>query len=644
MKLKTSFSELTPLKKDVTRFAPVWGLYLVGLLMVLFNSFADCAYNRRITLLPEIISAFGVVNLIYAGICAQVLFGDLFNTRMCYSLHALPQRRESWLLSHFTAGVLFSLVPNLITSLIVMSLLPDPASLMLYVLLAMELQFLFYFGLAILSITVTGNRFAMLLVYGGLNFVSMLAWWVLDTVYLPLLQGVELDMAPFTQVCPTVRLFEFIFMEFRSEDIYNNHYQYRETVYYLERLTDGWGYLATMGVLGLVLTGAATLLYRLRHLESAGDFVAFPKLKIPMLVVMTVCVGGAAAFMGDIVFGDSMMLWLIVGIVVGYFGGMMLLERRVKVFRVKSLVGFAVLAAVLVCSYLLTSADVFGIAHWVPKANQVESVTIANYNSDRYNMIDGYFGNRVAVTLEEPEQIDEIIRAHEDIIDRMDNLRNEVHHVVLLYKLESGRTVKREYWAPANGTNYEIISKYFYTPQSILGYKDWDTFVGGMQLLRSGENEVPPLYWEDVLLALRADCEKGFIRLLGMASEEGAGYLALQSGNNWRDLAILPQAEQVRALLSKPEIVLGYEDWDAFLKGLDYVSVDGMGSGPNGMEEVFALMEAVRADCEQGRISLLDDGKMEKYYLHFKSGDQYRRLSIPSSAEETVAYIQEHFR
>ena len=36
MKLKTSFFNTSVLKKDITRFAPLWGLYTVFMLLVVF--------------------------------------------------------------------------------------------------------------------------------------------------------------------------------------------------------------------------------------------------------------------------------------------------------------------------------------------------------------------------------------------------------------------------------------------------------------------------------------------------------------------------------------------------------------------------------------------------------------------------------
>ncbi len=636
MKLKTSFSKLTPFKKDITRFAPVWALYLVGMLMVLVNNLNHMAYDHAARSLPDIISSFGVVNLIYAALCAQVLFGDLFNTKLCYSLHALPQRRESWLLSHFCSGLLFSLVPNLLACLALLPMLETMGGLVFYVLLAMELQFLFFFGVAAVSIMATGNRFAMLLVYAGLNFVSMLAWWILDTIYMPLLDGVALDMAPFIQVCPAAKLFDFQFMEFEPMYFYDKQEYIERYVYEFRGLADGWGYLAVLGILGLALMGLATLLYRWRHLESAGDFVAFVKLKAPMAVAITLCAGGVAAFIGAFMLGGQMWVWLIVGIIVGYFGGLMLLERRIKVFRLKNIIGFAVLAAVLVCSYLLTAFDAFGVVRWVPTAGQVESVIIANYNSDNYNHYDRPYSNRVSVTLKEKEEIRDVIDAHQDIIDRLENPKNSTHRVVITYKLESGRTVKRSYWAPASGKNYEIISKYFYTARQILGYDDWDEFVANMERFHVGGNEIPREYYADVLEAFRADCALGQIRTFDTG--ESIGYAYYQSGEVYRELAIMPGAEKTMAVLSKPEIVLGYEDWETFLGSVRDLSAAGMNVK---QEQAAGLLEAIKSDCENGNMDLLNE-KNGVYWVEYQTVEQYHHLVIPAAAKETIAYIEKN--
>jgi hypothetical protein len=57
---------------------------------------------------------------VYALVCALTLFGDLFNSRMCNAIHALPLRRESWFCTHALTGLCFSVVPNLVFALLMM--------------------------------------------------------------------------------------------------------------------------------------------------------------------------------------------------------------------------------------------------------------------------------------------------------------------------------------------------------------------------------------------------------------------------------------------------------------------------------------------------------------------------------------------
>ena len=113
MKLKTSFFDETVLKKNITRFAPVWGLYSAFLLM-LFMVAVDLGSEgvRTASNMAETLPFMVVVNCIYAFATAQLLWGDLYSSRMCNALHALPLRREGWFLTGTAAGLLFSLIPN----------------------------------------------------------------------------------------------------------------------------------------------------------------------------------------------------------------------------------------------------------------------------------------------------------------------------------------------------------------------------------------------------------------------------------------------------------------------------------------------------------------------------------------------------
>lgn len=644
MKLRTSFSKLATFKKDLTRFAPVWALYLIGMMLIITEIGGYSTYDRfaRNVMGSDWVAAFGIVNLCYAGICALVLFGDLYNTRMCYSLHTQPARRESLFLSHLAAALCFSLVPNAVAALYLMAELEAYWFLALYWLLASTLQFVFYFGLAAVSAMCAGNRVGMIAVYAVLNFFSMIAYWVVDTIYLPQMPGVMLNFEDFSLVCPTVELFNKDFFQFNTLDVWNE--EYREWGYFYEYagLGDGWGYLAVLGGIGIAMTVLAVVLYRARHLESAGDFVAFRRLSPVVCVVLTVCVAVAFAFLGDAM-GSGYMVWLIVGLIVGFFGSRMLIERRVKVFRPKAFLGFGVLAAVLTVSFLAISFDVFNIVGYLPEADKVESVTISNYKKTNYYYDDYYYGNRITVKLEVPEEIEDIITAHEDILNRLDD-DNYNHRVTISYKLKSGRTVIRSYAAPADGTNYEIFTKYFYTPQQILGFTDWDEYVKNMEYIALDSFEIPKDCYEEFLLALYADCEKGTVGTANnLKSPEYWVYLHSNNqdgGYTYRELAIQGDAVNTIALIKMPKISLGFEN-PSEVGYIDFVYVNGNEVKASQRAE---LMEALLKDFQNGQVTLEYSGGYYTVEYAFEMDNMtcYRHLSVQKGAENTIQWIEEN--
>ena len=113
MKYGTSSCKRRALAKDMGRFWPVWVGYCLCLIFIqILQSSDDLSYwyaNNIAGTLP----VMGFLNLVYGWVAAQMLFGDLFNARMCNGLHALPLKREHWFSAHIRAGLMFSLIPLL---------------------------------------------------------------------------------------------------------------------------------------------------------------------------------------------------------------------------------------------------------------------------------------------------------------------------------------------------------------------------------------------------------------------------------------------------------------------------------------------------------------------------------------------------
>ena len=95
MKSKTSFFNATALKKNITRYAPIWAVYTIFWLLFLFNLAPRHAANAADNVL-DMLGEMVWLNLIYGGLCAAFLFMDLFKSRLCNALHALPISRDPY--------------------------------------------------------------------------------------------------------------------------------------------------------------------------------------------------------------------------------------------------------------------------------------------------------------------------------------------------------------------------------------------------------------------------------------------------------------------------------------------------------------------------------------------------------------------
>lgn len=642
MKLRTSCFKPVALKKDIFRFTPVWALYLIGMLLVLMGSgYSEYSRFANYTL-TSMIPAFGVVNLGYALVISMLLFGDLFNTKMCYSLHAMPYRRENWLATHLVSGLLFSLVPNVLAALYLMVQLESYWFLALYWLLAVTLQFLFFFGLAALSAMLTGNRFAMLAVYAVFNFVAMLLYFSVNVIYAPMLTGVVVNTDAFTRFSPVVELFRFGFFRFERE--YRIVGGNSQAFFIYRGLAAGWGYMAILSILGLVAMGGSFWLYRKRHLECAGDFVAFPRLKVAFCIILTLCVTLVFALVGKLL--EILLVCVFVGLFVGFFGSLMLLERRVKVFRKGSFLGFGIMVIAVALSICAMAFDWFGIESWTPKLQQVKSVQVSN--SSQYDYDEAYMG-RLNATLENPADIERIIQAHEDILGRLEEVNSPTasgkskHRVTLVYTLRSGRKVIRSYYAPASGINYEIVRSYLYKSDTVLGFIDAATAAKQITYFYCDKGPVPQVLYEELLEALVGDVMNGAID----PEKYGDSYVEyeIRDGNQTihRFLHITDRAEKTQELLKSPEMMMGYGHWSEFLAGMGSVQLDGE-SIP--LEQRASLLEALRKDIEAGTVDMekWSGAQAWIYYEHrMENGEHaYREFVVTEKAQHTWAWLMEN--
>ncbi len=560
MKSRTSFCNGTLFRKNMTRFAPVWGAYLLCLLLGLVVMYVD-QNTRQVNFwfashMAQCIQVMGVVNLFYGPVAAQLLFGDLYNSRMCNALHAMPIRRETYFVTNVLSGIVASLVPTAVMALLSIPLLAgtivqDAWLIALLWFGAANLQFICFFGMAVFCIFCTGNRLIMLAVYAVLNAGAFLAYFVVDTVYTPMLFGVITPDRLVEMLTPVQNLVNHTFVEVENYHNMIALFEGRET----EAVAKFWvnpvyGNLFVWALVGLAFVVAGLLMYRKRNLECAGDAVAFPVLAPVFQVVCSLGACGMAGVVVNIFFGYShysgsviMYTVLACGMAVGWFVGKMFLERSTRVFRPKNWIGLGVLAAVTALSLLLTWMDVLGIETWVPKAEKVESVS---------------FQGPIPMELTEREDIEKVISVHrlalEDRIEQPglypvrwleenypdfrfvevpeDDFRygeegdydeNEPHkkadHLWITYTLTSGKQVEREYSIWTDQEEGQIVRAMCSDWDLVWNnaFRNWGSEPEKFDINQvysidfSGEmlkdDQVSPALLRTLLDALKADCE-----------------------------------------------------------------------------------------------------------------------------------------
>lgn len=489
MKSRTSFFNGAVLRKDITRFAPAWGLYLTGMLLLALTFFTEEDYHLAETL-GITIGIFSLVNFCYALVCGTVLFGDLFNSRLCNALHAMPMRREGWFVTHVVSGLLFSLVPNLVVGLCLMPKLGVYWYVALVWVGGMTATYLFFFGAAVLAALCTGSRFAMTLVYGLINFLSILVMWVVQYLYIPLQFGIKINYRPFVFLSPVCYLC--------SNEL--NYVNFLDKIYGYYNPVNGWPYTLGIAAVGVVMLVGALLLYRKRHLESAGDFITVRFLSPVFLVLYTMAAGMALFLFSNVFSVDRDYLFLAVGIIAGFITGKMLLTRTVKVFRSATFLGLAVMLAVLFGSLVLAKLDVLGLVRWVPDREDVASVSISyEYDEFSYETAD-------------PAQIGELMQIHENMIAAGGETDRWASNAHLTYTLKNGTTVTRVY-----PLDYKIpacleLVKWFSRPEYVLQTDDVAAYAEKVSYIlveRYKEDIIMGEEARGLLNAIIADCEAG---------------------------------------------------------------------------------------------------------------------------------------
>ena len=487
MQSKTSFFNMTLFRKNLTRFWPLWGgasflgsLFPLALLLQLMRGRVNLIEPLSVTEMYYSVLCYGVpiLSLLYAILCAMLVWSYLYNSRSVGLMHTLPITRRGVFVTNFLSGMAMMLIPYAIvgTLCVLISLaygVLEPVGLLVTVLGVLGESF-FYFASATLVAFMVGNVFALPAVYFLLHFLAPLLDWLLCLFAGNFIFGLDSYYSGVVEfLSPTVYLVERVNVNCTYEEV-QVVTELTHTDGYITRLTavtleNAW-LIGVYALVGVVFLALAYVLYARRRSESAGDVVAVGWMKPVFrfgLAALAALLGGQALYA---LFWDSfqsgsyydalpMAVCMLVAGTIGYYAASMLLAKSLRVFR-GSWKGLILVAAGCIALCCVLRFDLLGISRRVPEASQVQKVEF--YAAD--NTYKLYPGEDDAL-LEQVRTVHKTIVADQDYVrDYEDSDRRYLvvsgdttmteTYIRFIYTLNNGLQVERRYSIPL--TKYRI--------------------------------------------------------------------------------------------------------------------------------------------------------------------------------------------
>ena len=374
MQSKTLCFNRTLFRKNLTRFWPLWAVpSFVGALVPLamltqlirygvdgLLGTGNHNYPLEFTSIyyGAVTYAVPIISLCYAILVALATWSYLFNNRSTGLMHTLPIRREGLFLTNFLSGMTMMLVPYVVTGAlcVIISICYgffDPVGVLVTILCVIG-ESLFYFSSATAVAFVTGNLFALPVLYFIFHFLAAgmdLLISVFAGGFIFGLSGNYTGVVEF--LSPTVYFFNHVganheYREIFVPDAVDGSITPDGVGYYTSELIsvtlkNAW-VIAVYALVGILLLAVAYALYRRRRSECAGDVVAVGWMKPVFRYGVAICgamLGGLGlyvVFWGSFQSGDyydvvPLLIAMLIAGAIGYYTASMLLAKSLRVFR-----------------------------------------------------------------------------------------------------------------------------------------------------------------------------------------------------------------------------------------------------------------------------------------------------------------------
>lgn len=463
MPSKMSYFNKTIFYKNITRFWPIWSVYLLICLVTLplriytdlsGNSFFDNLtdmyplQSRQLIAIVESSTNPSIV-FIFAFISGVAVFSYLYTTSSAYLIHSLPIRRESIFITNYLSGLSFMIIPLLVTFLTsILVCFAMHVTLLIYLLqwlIHMSGMVFFAFSLAVFTSLLTGHIAATPAFYLLFNFIYIGFRSTINTITGTIVYGFE--GKEMIQGCTFLSPWYFLHEKYQSMDNILERAPDMLNSIQLDLLC-----LASYSLVGILLFMISMNIFIKRPIEVAGDLISISFLKPILRWTAAICTGSTLSafilsnfFPINRILSNHFLFILVVtlfGGIIAFFFWEMLMEKSIVVFSKKRLAECGIFTAVVALLLLMLELDVFGFESRLPQVADIESI---------------YFTGAFPFDAENTD-FSEIRSIHSQVIDSKKEFehysatnKNDTSSILSFdYKLKNGTNLTRNYKIPVD--------------------------------------------------------------------------------------------------------------------------------------------------------------------------------------------------